>query len=350
MRSKDFLKLYLNTQSPTGWEEGGQRVWLDYIKPHVDKTYTDAYGNAVAVINPTAKYKVVIEAHADEIAWVVSHIDSHGYLSVVSCGESDEMVAPGQRVNIITNKGIIRGVFGWIAIHERDEETPEVKNLYVDVGAKNKKDVANLGIHVGCVLTYDSNYEMLGNYHLCRALDNRVGGYIIAEVAKKISKNKNLDFGLYIVNAVQEEVGSFGAEMVAQSIKPDVAIIIDAAHDSHSPLYNSRLVGDVKCGNGPVLYYGADVQRNLLKRVLNVAKKNKIKYQISTYNGNSGTDTGAFFKSSGGIPSCLISLPLKYMHTSVEMVHDNDVKSVIDLLYKTLIDLEPNYDYRYIKD
>ena len=249
MKSKDFLKTYLNTQSPTGWEDNGQRVWLDYIKPYVDETYTDAYGTAVAVINPHAKYKVVIEAHADEIAWTVSHIDSNGYLSVVRRGGSDEMVAPGQRVNIMTDKGVVRGVFGWIAIHEREDETPEVKNLYVDVGAKDKKSVEKMGIHVGCVLTYDAGYEKMGDYHLCRALDNRIGGYMIAEVAKRIRKNKDkLDFGLYIVNAVQEEVGLFGAEMIAQSIKPDVAIITDVTHDSHSPMYNSRLCGDVKCG------------------------------------------------------------------------------------------------------
>lgn len=351
MKSKKFLEKYLNTQSPTGWEDKGQRVWLDYIKPYVDKTYTDAYGTAVAVINPKAKYKVVIEAHADEIGWTVSHIDDNGYLSVVRCGGSDEMVAPGQRVNIRTEKGNIRGVFGWIAIHERGDETPDVKNLYVDVGAACKKDVEKMGIHVGCVLTYDAPYEEMGKYHLCRALDNRIGGYMIAEVARKLKENNDkLDFGLYIVNAVQEEVGLFGAEMIANSIKPDVAIITDVTHDSHSPMYNTRLCGDVKCSLGPTLYYGADVQRNLLKKVLKVAKKHKIKHQISTYNGNSGTDTGAFFKSNGGIPSCLISLPLKYMHTSVEMVSKKDVKNTIKLMYETVKSLESNHDYRYITE
>jgi len=350
MNKKKFLEKYLNTQSPTGWEDKGQRVWLDYIAPYVDETYTDAYGTAVAVINPKAKYKVVIEAHADEIAWCVSHIDASGYLSVVRRGGSDEMVAPGQRVNIMTEKGNVRGVFGWIAIHERDKETPEVDNLYVDVGAASKKEVEKMGIHVGCVLTYDAQYESLGDYHVCRALDNRMGGYMIAQVAKKLHKNNDqLDFGLYIVNAVQEEVGLFGAHMIAHNVRPDVAIITDVTHDSHSPMYNTRKCGDVKCGLGPTLYYGCDVQRNLLKKVRNVAKKNKIPTQIATYNGNSGTDTGAFFKSNGGIPSCLISLPLKYMHTSVEMVHKKDVDNVIKLMYNTVKSLKKNHDYRYIK-
>ena len=350
MKKQKFLEDYLNAQSPTGCEDAGQQIWLDYMKPLVDKTYTDSYGTAVAVINPKAKYKVVIEAHADEIAWCASHIDANGYISVVRRGGSDEMVAPGQRVNIMSDKGVVRGVIGWLAIHERDEEYPQIKNLYVDVGAKNKKEVEKMGIHVGTLMTYDAPYEDMGDYHLCRALDNRMGGYMIAQVARMLKTNKKkLDFGLYIVNAVQEEVGLYGAHMIADSIKPDVAIITDVTHDSHSPMYDARLCGDVKCGLGPTLYHGIDVQRNLLKKIQKVAKKHKIKNQIATYNGNSGTDTGAFFISSGGIPSALISLPLKYMHTSVEMVHKKDVDAVIKLIYNTVTSLEKDYDYRYIK-
>jgi putative aminopeptidase FrvX len=352
MKKEEFLEKYLNTQSPTGWEMAGQEVWIDYIQDYVDKVQTDAYGNAVGVkyTGQSSKYKVVIEAHADEIGWNISHIDEKGYISVVRNGGSDEMVAPGQRVNILGKKGNVRGVFGWIAIHERDKETPEVKNLYVDVGASSKKEVEKMGIHVGATMTYDAPFEKMGDYYLCRALDNRIGGYMVANVARKLEENDiELPFDLYIVNAVQEEVGLHGAEMIANSIQPDVAIITDVTHDSHSPMYNARLCGDVSCGNGPTLYYGPDIQRNLLDQVLGVAKKNKIKYQLGTYNGNSGTDTSAFFKSSGGIPSCLISLPLKYMHTSVEMVMKKDVKNTTNLIYHSLLEMSPKDDYRYIK-
>jgi putative aminopeptidase FrvX len=351
MKRKEFLQKYLNTQSPTGWEDAGQRLWLEYITPYTDNQQTDSYGSAIASkMSNDASYNVVLEAHADEIAWCVSYIDSSGYISVVRRGGSDEMVAPGQRVNIITERGIVRGVFGWIAIHERDEETPEVKNLYVDVGAKDKKEVEKMGIHVGCVLTYDANYETLGDYHLCRALDNRIGGYMIAEVARRLHKNNDsLPYNLHFVNAVQEEVGLYGAHMIANNLKPDVAIITDVTHDSHSPMYNTRTCGDVKCGLGPTLYYGCDVQRNLLKKVRKVADKKKIPYQIATYNGNSGTDTGAFFKANGGIPSCLISVPLKYMHTSVEMVHKKDVDNTIELMYNVVKKLKPHTNYNYIQ-
>lgn len=352
MKKEEFLKKYLNTQSPTGWETAGQQVWLDYISSYVDETFSDTYGTAVGVIKgkKNNNYKVVLEAHADEIGWNVSYIDEKGFISVVRNGGSDEMVAPGQRVNIIGKKGVVRGVFGWIAIHERDKETPEVKNLYVDVGAKSKKEVEKMGIHIGATMTYDSQFEILREYYLCRALDNKIGGYMIANVARKIKKHKiELPFDLYIVNAVQEEVGLFGAEMIAQKIKPNVAIITDVTHDSHSPMYDTRLCGDVSCGKGPTLYYGPDVQRNLLEQILNVANKEKIKYQIGTYNGNSGTDTGAFFKANGGIASCLVSLPLKYMHTSVEMVMKKDVENTTKLLYKTILNMSPKDNYNYLK-
>jgi putative aminopeptidase FrvX len=352
--SQDFLEKYLNTQSPTGWESEGQKVWLDYIKPYIDKYEVDAYGSVVGIVNPEAEYKVVIEAHADEIGWTVFGIDSNGYLSVVRNGGSDHQVAPGMPVKIITKTGYVEGVFGWLAIHERKGKgaiSPDVDKLYVDVGASSKEEVEKMGVHIGSVLTYDTKYKMLNNtYHLSRALDNRMGGYVIAETLRKLKKkNVELPFGLYVVNSVQEEIGLRGAKMVAERIKPDVAIVTDVCHDSHSPLYNPKLAGDVKCGKGPVLWYGADNQRNLVEMITSVAEKKDIEYQVSTYNGNSGTDTSAFYQANGGVVSALMSFPLKYMHTSVEMVHNDDVEKAIKLLYHFLKRLDAGHDFRYIK-
>ena len=160
-------------------------------------------------------------------------------------------------------------------------------------------------------------------------------------------KEVELDFGLYVVNAVQEEIGVRGAKMMAESIKPNLAIITDVCHDAHSPLYNIKTVGDIKCGNGPVLWYGVDNQRNLVNLIKKVAKKKDIPYQVSTYNGNSGTDTSAFYQANGGIPSALISFPLKYMHTSVELVHKKDVEDTIKLMYNVIKKIDPNQDLRY---
>ncbi|MCE2777634.1 MAG: M42 family peptidase, partial [Algoriphagus sp.] len=225
MNETQFLKTYLNNASPTGHEASGQQIWLDYIKPFVDSYFTDSYGTAVAVIEPDAPFRVVIEAHADEISWFVNYIKDDGYIYVRRNGGSDHMIAPSMRVNIHTDKGIVPGVFGWPAIHVRKEgkeDAPTLDNIFIDVGAQSKAEVEQLGIHVGCVITFqDELTELNGKYWSGRALDNRIGGYMIAQVARKIKESgKKLPFGLYIVNAVQEEIGLRGAEMIAQRIKP----------------------------------------------------------------------------------------------------------------------------------
>ncbi len=354
MEKKEFLEKYLNATSPTGLETEGQKIWLDYIKPYVDETYTDIYGTAVGVINPGQKYKVVIEAHADEIGWTVSHIDSKGFIRVVRNGGSDHHIAPGTPVQILGEKGIVKGHFGWLAIHERKggkaELTPKVENLFIDVEASSKDEVEEMGIYVGTPLVYDTKFVERNGRYISRALDNRIGGYMIAQVAKKLSDNNiKLPYSLYIVNAVQEEIGLVGAHMIATSIKPNVAIITDVCHDTSTPLMDPISAGDTKCGSGAVIFRGADIQLNLYKQILDVAQKNKIKFQRGTYNGNSGTDTGAFYKANGGVASQLISLPLKYMHTTVETVDKKDVKSVIKLIYKSLLSIENGQDFRYIK-
>jgi len=354
MKKKEFLENYLNATSPTGMETAGQKIWLDYIKPYVDETYTDIYGTAVGVINPGKKYKVVIEAHADEIGWTVSHIDSKGFIRVVRNGGSDHHIAPGTPVQILGDEGVVKGHFGWLAIHERKggkaELTPKVENLFIDIEATSKEEVEEMGIYVGTPIVYDTQFKERNGRFISRALDNRIGGYMIAQVAKKLKdKNIELPYSLYIVNAVQEEIGLVGAHMIANSIKPDVAIITDVCHDTSTPLMNPVEAGDTKCGEGPVLFRGADIQLNLHKQVVDVAKKKKIKFQRGSYNGNSGTDTGAFYKANGGVACQLISLPLKYMHTTVETVHETDVKEVIKLIYHTLLSIEDGQDFRYIK-
>ncbi len=353
-KSKQFLFQYLNNSSPTGFESSGQQIWLDYIKPYIDDKIIDVYGTAVGVVNPKAKYKVVIEAHADEISWFVNYITDEGYIYVRRNGGSDHQIAPSMRVNIYTEKGIVKGVFGWPAIHVRDagkEETPTLKNIFIDIGAESKKEVEAMGVHVGCVITFvDELMEMNKNYLVGRALDNRMGGYMIAEVARRLSENKKkLPFGLYIVNAVQEEIGLRGAEMISRRIKPDLAICTDVTHDTGSPMYNKKESGNMKCGLGPVLCYGPAVQNNVLKMILNVAEKKKIPFQRQAVSRSTGTDTDSFAYSAEGVASALISLPLKYMHTTVETVHKDDVENVINLIYEVLLQLKPGHDYRYIR-
>ncbi|MBK7666893.1 MAG: M42 family metallopeptidase [Sphingobacteriaceae bacterium] len=353
-KSLKFLKDYLNNASPTGFESPGQKMWLNYIKPYIDDYFVDTYGTVVGVINPKAPYKVVIEAHADEISWFVHYITKDGFIYLRRNGGSDHQIAPSKRVNIHTDKGIVKGVFGWPAIHVRDaakEETPTLKNIFLDIGCTSDKEVAALGVHVGCVITYEDEFMELNNrYYVGRALDNRIGGFMIAEVARLLKEKKDkLPFGLYIVNAVQEEVGLNGATMIARKIKPDVAIVTDVCHCTQSPMMNKITSGDQACGKGPVLSYAPAVQNNLLKLVIDTAKKNKIEFQRQAASRATGTDTDAFAYSTDGIASVLISLPLRYMHTTVESVHKQDVEDVIKLMYHSLKTIKNNQDFRYLK-
>ena len=352
--SKAFLESYLNNASPTGFESGGQKLWMEYLKPYADEFITDVYGNTVAVVNPNQNYKVVIEAHADEISWFVNYISEDGLIYVIRNGGSDHQIAPSMRVNIHTDKGIVPGVFGWPAIHVRKsdkEDSPSLKNIIVDVGAKDKNEVLDMGIHVGCVITYQDELMYLNNRYLTgRALDNRIGGFMIAEVLKRLKENgKSLPFTLYAVNAVQEEIGLRGAEMISRRLKPDVAIITYVCHDTKTPLYDAKEQGDQRCGLGPVLTYGPAVQNNLLRMIVQTAEKNEIPFQRAAASRSTGTDTDAFAYSGEGVASALISLPLKYMHTTVETVHLEDMENVIRLMYAFVLGLESGYDFRYIK-
>ena len=353
-KSEAFLEKYINNPSPTGFESEGQKMWLDYIKPYIDTHFVDTYGTVVGVINPEAKYKVVIEAHADEISWFVHYITKDGFIYLRRNGGSDHQIAPSKRVNIHTKKGMVKAVFGWPAIHTRSgatEKAPKLDNIFLDCGAKDKEEVEKMGIHVGCVVTYEDEFMILNkNFYLGRALDNRIGGFMIAEVARLLKENKvKLPFGLYITNSVQEEVGLRGAQMIVERIKPDVAIVTDVCHDTGTPMIDKIKQGDTKCGDGPVLTYGPAVQNNLLELIITAAEKNKIPFQRMAASRATGTDTDAFAYSTGGVASSLISLALRYMHTTVETVHKDDVEDVIRLIYESLQKIKNNHDFRYLK-
>ena len=353
-KSIEFLEKYLNNPSPTGYEWEGQKIWMNYLKPYVDEFITDTYGSAVGVINPEADFKVVIEGHADEISWYVNYISDNGLIYVIRNGGSDHQIAPSKIVDIHTSKGIVKGVFGWPAIHTRlkgKEEAPKLENIFIDVGAANKEEVEKMGIHVGCVITYPDEFHIMNeNKFVCRALDNRMGGFMIAEVARLLKENgKKLPFGLYITNSVQEEIGLRGAEMITERIKPNVAIVTDVTHDTTTPMIDQKKEGYMELGKGPVIAYAPAVQQKLRDLLVDTAEEKDIPFQRSALSRATGTDTDAFAYSNGGVASALISLPLRYMHTTVEMVHREDVENVIKLIYETLLKIEDGEDFSYFK-
>ncbi|WP_185878081.1 zinc-binding metallopeptidase family protein [Blattabacterium cuenoti] len=347
--SIEFLKNYLNSFSPTGDECIGQKIWMNYIKSYVEKVYIDLYGTAVGIINPNYSKKLIIEAHVDEISWYVNYIDDDGLIYVTRNGGMDHQITPSKKVLIHTKNGkTVCGVFGWPAIHTRKsykEIFPQIKNIFIDVGASNKKEVQDLGIYVGCMISYPNQFFFMNKkFIVSKALDNKIGGFIIAEAIKMIIKNNiDLKYGLYIVNSVQEEIGLKGAKMISNNIKPDIAIITDVTHDTSTPMIEKKVMGDIKCGLGPVITYAPSIQKKIRDLLINTAINNKIKFQRLVSSYGTGTDTDAFAYSNQGVSCALVSIPLKYMHTSLEVVNKYDVEKSIILIFETLNNINNDY-------
>lgn len=351
----EFFRSYINNASPVGFESSGQKLWLAYLAAYVDKQFVDPYGTAVGIINPDHKFKIVLEAHADEISWYVNYVTPEGMIYLKRNGGVDPQIAPAQRVIIHGKKGKVKAVFGWPAIHTRtgnDKKDPQPKteNLFLDCGARNRKEVEKLGIHIGAVVTYEEGFDELANDHyIGRAFDNRIGGFMIAEVARMLKENKKkLPYGLYFVNAVQEEIGLRGAEMIARRIKPDIAIVTDVTHDTTTPMISKFIEGEVQLGKGPSLAYAPAVHNKLLNFVEEIASKHKIPIQMRALSRSTGTDTDSFAYSNDGCPSVLISIPLRYMHTPVEMIHRDDMENTVKLMYETLLSLSPKTNLSYL--
>jgi putative aminopeptidase FrvX len=357
--SKDFLRDYLNAFSPVGQEIEGQKIWVDYMNEQFEEFHTpitkvDSYGTAYSLIkgsypNLTSgdsdkRKKVVLEAHCDEIAWIVNTIEKEGFIRVKRHGGSDTMIAPSKTVIIHTHDGKkVPAVFGWPAIHMRvssEDEVPKPHELWLDLGVSSDKEVAKLGVEVGNTVTFDTQFSEIGDYYVGRSLDNKIGGYIIAEVARRLNSSKRkLPYDLYIVNSVQEEVGLFGARLIAQTIQPDIALVHDVLHNTNTPKVDKAKHGDTKGGEGPSVEYSSQNHKDIIKKFREVAKEKEIPLQLSV--GSQGNDTVSFFLEN--IPTAIIATPLKYMHTTTEMVHKKDVESAIQLFLETLYSITPEW-------
>jgi len=338
---KKFLKEYIDTPSPSGYEMelGGQKVWIAQVKPFCNSVDVDEYGNAYAHYgNYKSEAKtVLLDAHGDEIGFFVFDITDKGFLKIGCLGGSDITIAPSSRVNVWGEKGSVKGVFGHPAIHVHKRKfESKVEDTFVDVGAKDKEAVEKMGIEVGTPITMVDGYMELGDFYCGRSLDDKIGGFITASLLERLHDEKiELPFNLVVVNAVQEEVGLFGAQIAAQRIKPDVAIAIDVTHCTDAPCYNKNLQGSISAGEGIVIMNAPSIQKNLMKLLVKTAKDNKIKYQMTAAGRGSGTNADSYAYPNG-IPTALLKMGMRYMHTTVETVHKEDVKNAIDLLYHVL--------------
>ena len=349
---REFLEQLLITPSPTGFESAGQKVWTNYMNQFADELETDAYGSAVAKLNTSFDViTVMLEAHCDEIGMIVQHITEKGFVHVNKLGGSDSTIARAKRVNIHNKRGVVSGVTGNTAIHLQDKKNgggdqPAWKDIYIDIGASSREEALEL-IQIGDPVTYADDYDFLTDDVLTgRALDNRIGGFMIAQVLKRLSENRSdLKVNVMALNSVQEEVGGYGARMMSYRLEPDLALVTDVTHATDTPGINSAEHGLVKMGEGPVVQHGGANHPAVVSFIEEVCDQKEIAIQHDAVSVRTGTDTDSIFYQKTGIPSGLISLPLRYMHSPVETASVQDINTLIDLMTETILALEPDQTF-----
>ena len=356
-QSAEFLSEYLETPAPTGLEMDAQRLWAAYIKPYTDEVQCDAYGSTWALLRAAAGENaptLMLDAHADEIGFSIRYIDDNGFARVERVGGSDVAIARGRRIRFIGTDGEVTGITGNTAIHLRggaaDEKAPRLHELYVDFGCDSREEVEALGLRVGSVGVYCDGPLLLneGNRLVCRALDDRLCGFILAEVARTLAeKGIKPAWNIIFANTVQEEIGCVGAGMLAFHLQPDAAICLDVTHATDSPGLDKGRYGDVRLGAGGCLSYGPVCHPNLNARIELLADEHGIPMQRETTGRSTGTNTDQVYRSRSGVPATCFSLPLRYMHSPVETADMRDVQSSIELLVAFISSLLPSEDFRH---
>lgn len=350
--SQSFLETLIITPSPTGYESAGQKVWKDYLAQFADQVESDAYGSALAKIITNADVAtVMLEAHADEIGMVVQHISDSGFVTLNKLGGSDSTIARARKVYIHNKNGRVMGVVGNTAIHLQESKNgggkqPAWKDIFVDIGVSSKEEALEM-VQIGDPVTYTDEIEYLNDQIITgRALDNRIGGFAIAEVVRNLKKRKkDLKVNVLALNSVQEEVGGFGARMMSYRHMPDAAIVTDVTHATDTPGINNKEHGSVKMGGGPTVQHGGANHPSLVRLIEETASKKKIEIQHEATSIRTGTDTDSIFFQRTGIPSALVSLPLRYMHSPTEIASLKDLDALIELMTESVLAMDPDQTF-----
>ena len=333
--SLDFLRRLLSTPSPSGFEPAGQKLWCDYARKFADEVVTDSYGNAAAILNPKGDPRIVIDGHVDEIGLMIKHIDDKGFIYFQRIGGVDPALVRGKRVNIHTADGVVRGVIGALAPHLQDKDkepkVPKMHEIYIDIGAADKKEASDR-VGVGDPITFVDDFEMLTeNIAVARAFDNRAGAWVAIETLR-LAKAKNPKCCVIACSSIQEETGLNGAQMQAVNHRPDAAIVVDVTHATDVPGLDVKQHGEIKLGKGPAVSIGRENHPVLVDRIRKTARKSKIDVQIETFSLTGGTNAYAYWTKNGGVPSAILSIPNRYMHSTVEMLDLRDLQRTADLI------------------
>jgi endoglucanase len=333
--NEEFLEKLITTPRATGYEFSAQGVIKEYLEGKVDEVYGDRVGNLYAVVNPDKPFKVMLAGHVDQIGFQISHIDKKGFLWFLPLGGFDTSTLPGKRVKMFSKGKFIPGVIGKKPIHltkpEERKKAPEMEKLFIDCGFQSKKE-AQGKIDVGDFAVFDYGYQRLGEhrYAVASGFDDAIGSFIVAEIMKELSKDKDFYVSVHGVSTVQEEIGLRGAVVASRNLKPDVGIAFDVGFASDNPEIKKKLVGDTKLGGGPIVCIGPNFNPVLFKRIVKVAEENEISIQRIATNRGTGTDANAIQLS--GAATALISIPNRYMHTASEVISLDDVENIVKLV------------------
>ena len=344
----DLFEKLVTVSSPSGFEQGAQEIYRNYVKPFADEVKTDVHGNVIALKKGTGDLRFMVVGHADEIGLMIHYIEDNGFLRFSAIGGVDVSLLPGTRVNVYHEGTMLRGVIGKKPIHllTPDERTKAAKleDLFIDIGAKDKED-ALTKVALGDYATFSPGMEML-NDHLVttKATDNKVG-VLIAAALQEILKDETLAASLYSVASVQEEIGLRGAITSAFGIDPHVGIAIDVTHATDYPTINKSKFGDITCGGGPVLALGADINPMVFKLLKQAAENADVAYQIEAAPRGTGTDANAIQTTRAGVAAGLISIPCRYMHTQNEVISLNDVDGAVKIIAEFLHLIDDSTDF-----
>ncbi|MCB0826558.1 MAG: M42 family metallopeptidase [Armatimonadetes bacterium] len=336
--SLDFLKSLCNTPSPSGYEERIAKVYADYTKTFADKVETDRHGNTTAILNPDAEQKIMLAGHMDEIGFQVSYIEDEGFLRFRGIGGHDMSIPLGQRVFIHTDNGPIPGIIGRKPIHllestERDKTTP-LHDMFIDIGAKKRDEIEN-EIMIGDPITYQWEFEMLRNNRAtARGFDNRVGSFAVAEALRLLKESGSLDsgVGVYAVATVQEEIGLRGARTAAHRIGAQSGLAVDVDFAIDHPGVSKSRYGKCDLGGGPSVTRGANINPVVFRTIMQASKEDEIPVQVSAEPGGTGTDANAMQVAGDAMATGLVGIPLRYMHTPVELLSLDDVENCAKLM------------------